>query len=152
MVDKSSYQKQRKENPYYYYKKNNIDITTIPPETGQIRDIQLAKLALLKELDYVCKQNGLKYWIDFGTLLGAIRHKGFIPWDDDMDFAVPYQQYAELISVLNKELPPNLRCLTYDSSETYKIPWIKVEDVGTKVIDNSSYLEEDKMPGLIIDI
>ena len=57
---KREFAKKKKESPYYYYKKNNIDITTIPPATGQIRDIQLANLALLKELDYVCKQNGLK--------------------------------------------------------------------------------------------
>ena len=57
---KSEYSKKKKESPYYYYKKNNIDITTLPPATGQLRDIQLANLALLKELDYVCKQNGLQ--------------------------------------------------------------------------------------------
>lgn len=88
-----------KESPYHNYKKNNIDITTLPPATGQIRDIQLANLALLKELDYVCKQAGLKYWLDFGTLLGAIRHKGFIPWDDDIDVGMLRHDYNQIIEV-----------------------------------------------------
>ena len=96
-IAKPEFQKKRKENPYYYYKKNNIDITTIPPATGQMRDIQLANLALLKELDYVCKQNNLKYWIDFGTLLGAVRHKGFIPWDDDIDTGMLRNDYEKII-------------------------------------------------------
>lgn len=89
--------KSMKENPYYEYKKNNIDIRTLPPATGQIRDIQLANLALLKELDYVCKQNGLNYWLDAGTLIGAIRHKGFIPWDDDIDVGMLRDDYNKII-------------------------------------------------------
>ena len=99
---KREYALKKKENLYYYYKKNNIDITTIPPAEGQIRDIQLANLALLKELDYVCKQNGLKYWLDFGTLLGAVRHKGYIPWDDDIDTGMMREDYDRIIEAFQK--------------------------------------------------
>lgn len=99
---KSEFAKKKKESPYYYYKANNIDITTLPPATGQLRDIQLANLALLKELDYVCKQNGLKYWLDGGTLLGAVRHKGFVPWDDDIDVSMMRTDYLKLLKVFNE--------------------------------------------------
>lgn len=99
---KAKYAKLRKENLYYYYKNNNIDITTLPPAEGQIRDIQLANLALLKELDYVCKNAGLKYWIDFGTLLGAVRHKGFIPWDDDVDTGMLREDHSKIIEAFEK--------------------------------------------------
>jgi len=99
---KRRFAKKRKENPYYYYKKNNIDIRTLPPAEGQIRDIQLANLALLKELDYVCKQSGLQYWLDYGSLLGAIRHKGFIPWDDDIDVSMLRSDYEKVIEAFEK--------------------------------------------------
>ncbi len=99
---KKEYAKKKKENLYYYYKKNNIDITTLPPATGQIRDIQLANLALLQELDHVCKQAGVKYWLDGGTLLGAVRHKGFIPWDDDIDTGMLRKDYDRIVEAFEK--------------------------------------------------
>ncbi|MBR1619436.1 LicD family protein [bacterium] len=98
---KTEYIKKQKENPFEKYKRNNVDITTLPPATGQIRDIQLANLALLKEFDYVCKQNGLRYWLDFGSLLGAVRHKGFIPWDDDIDVSMMREDYEKIIDAFN---------------------------------------------------
>jgi len=93
--------KKRKENPYYYCKKHNIDITKVPKATGHIRNVQLANLALLLELDYVCKKNNLKYWLDGGTLLGAIRHKGYIPWDDDIDTAMMREDYEKVVDAFN---------------------------------------------------
>ena len=101
-LQKAKYRNLRKQNAFYYYKKHNIDITTIPPATGQIRDIQLANLALLREMDYVCKQAGLKYWIDAGTLIGAIRHKGYIPWDDDIDTAMMREDYMKIHEAFEK--------------------------------------------------
>lgn len=99
---KNEYARRKKQSLYYYYKENNIDITTLPPAEGQLRDIQLANLVLLKELDYVCKQAGLRYWIDAGTLIGAIRHKGFIPWDDDIDAAMMREDYEKIIDAFEK--------------------------------------------------
>ena len=99
---KTEYIKKQKENPFEKYKRNNVDITTLPPATGQIRDIQLANLELLKELDYVCRQNNLQYWLDFGSLLGAVRHKGFIPWDDDIDVSMMREDYEKIADAFKK--------------------------------------------------
>lgn len=92
----------RKGTPFYIYKKKNQDITKISPAEGLLREIQLANLALLKELDFVCKENNLKYMLDAGTLLGAIRHKGFIPWDDDIDILMFREDYKKIISAFKK--------------------------------------------------
>lgn len=101
-ISKPQYFLKKRKNPYYYYKKHKLDIKTIPSATGQIRDIQLANLALLRELDYVCKQNGLKYWLDFGTLLGAVRHGGYIPWDDDIDVGMLREDYEKILDIFGK--------------------------------------------------
>ena len=98
---KALYYLKAKNNPYLVYKKNNSDITKIPPAQGPIRDIQLADLVILKEFDNVCRQNGLQYWLDFGTLLGAVRHKGFIPWDDDVDLGMMRDDYNKLVEIFN---------------------------------------------------
>ena len=108
------YIQKQKENPFEKYKRNNVDITTLPPATGQIRDIQLANLEMLKELDYVCKQQNLKYWLDYGTLLGAVRHKGFIPWDDDIDTGMMRDDYEKLYEVFDKTTRnPNISVKIY---------------------------------------
>ena len=72
--------------------------------TGTLRNMQLLYLELMKFIDNVCKKYQIDYWIADGTLLGAVRHGGFIPWDDDVDFAIMRKDYNKLIKVLPKEL------------------------------------------------
>lgn len=100
-IAKPSIEKKRKQNPFYEYVKNNVDITTVPPATGFFRDFQLATLALLIDFDQICKQNNVHYWLDFGTLIGAIRHKGFIPWDDDIDLCLFREDYERIEKIIN---------------------------------------------------
>ena len=57
------------------------------------RKIQLKELEILKHVDIVCKQLNIKYFLAFGSLIGAVRHKGFIPWDDDMDIWMKREDY-----------------------------------------------------------
>jgi len=97
-IAKREIAKERQENVFYQYKKDKIDITKVPQAQGLLRDIQLANLALLKELAYVCEKNNFKYILDAGTLLGAMRHSRFIPWDDDIDILMFREDYEKIVS------------------------------------------------------
>ncbi len=70
---------------------------------SNLRKSQLLQLSLLKIIDKICNDNQLRYWIDSGSLLGAIRHKGFIPWDDDLDICLLKKDYDKLMPLLSQE-------------------------------------------------
>lgn len=80
------------------------DITTIPKAKGRLRQYQLILIEYLRIFDFVCRKNNLSYWLDSGALIGAVRHKGFIPWDDDIDIGMPREDYNKLKSVIESEL------------------------------------------------
>lgn len=85
--------------------KSMVDIRTLPKATGGLRLMQVANTALLKVLADTMTRNGLDYWLESGTLLGAVRHKGFIPWDDDIDISVTREDYLKIEKMVEKELP-----------------------------------------------
>lgn len=87
------------------YLNNNCSIENFPPAEGMLRKIQLAELKMMKIFDKLCRENGLEYWLDFGNLLGAIRHKGFIPWDDDVDFGMLRDDYEKFIELFKNKIP-----------------------------------------------
>ena len=70
-----------------------------------VRQFQMVLLSMLKDFDKVCKKNHLDYILFSGTVLGAVRHQGFIPWDDDLDVAIHRDQYQKLLTALQKDLP-----------------------------------------------
>ena len=85
--------------------KSLVDIRTLPRALGGLRLMQLANTALLKLLADAMTRNGLDYWLESGTLLGAVRHKGFIPWDDDIDISVTRADYIKIEKMVERELP-----------------------------------------------
>ena len=82
----------------------SIDAAAMPKAGGLARVIQLLELDILVEIDRICRKHGLRYWLDYGTLLGAVRHKGFIPWDDDVDISMPYEDARKFAEIAPKEL------------------------------------------------
>ncbi len=73
----------------------------------QLKKLQNVELELLIEFDRICRKHNIIYSIYGGTLLGAVRHKGFIPWDDDADVAISRAEYNKFLAVIDKELDPN---------------------------------------------
>ena len=76
---------------------------------SDIRYLHESDLAIAKEVVSICEKYGLRYYMLGGTMLGAIRHKGFIPWDDDMDLGMPRKDYERFLEVAPKELPSMIK-------------------------------------------
>ncbi len=111
----------------------SIDITKIPPARGKLREVQLAKVEILRIANSIFEKHKIVYWLDFGTLIGAIRHKGFIPWDDDIDICMLKEDYLKLPKILNKELENTPLEFRYGSDFGYQI--IKIYYKGYRTID-----------------
>lgn len=109
-------QKRRKEYKAVY---TNVDINSLPETEESLRLVQTANLGLLRILDKLCKENNITYWLDFGTLLGAKRHKGFIPWDDDVDIGMPREDYERFFKLFGSEIEgyPDIFCAYFDNSK-----------------------------------
>ncbi len=80
-------------------------IHQLPPSTGKLRLLQDGNAVLLSLFARKCEEHGLRYWLDYGTLLGAVRHKGFIPWDDDLDVSMLRSDFDRLLELLPTMFP-----------------------------------------------
>ena len=102
--------------------KVTTDITKIPHANGNLRLLQLGSAKLLNIIHIICERNNLKYWLMYGTLIGAIRHKGFIPWDDDIDICMMREDYNKLIKILgNGEYKKITGDITFNVADICKV-------------------------------
>ena len=84
------------------------DFSHYNPEGSDLREAQWLMLYILSVIDKICKKHGLQYWLSSGTMIGAVRHNGFIPWDDDLDIEMMRSDYLKLLKILPAELPPSM--------------------------------------------
>lgn len=119
------------------------------PEGSMLRRQQLRMLEILLYIDKVCKENNIKYWLSSGTLLGAVRHGGFIPWDDDLDIEMLREDYNKFVKVFNGG---DLYVLqTYKTDPNYYYNFAKVRDVNSH-IDEFGRDELYRYRGLFVDV
>ena len=116
------------------------------------RDIQEKELEIFKTFDRICKKNGLMYFAIGGTCIGAIRHKGFIPWDDDIDVAMPYEDYIKFRDKANEWLPSHLELLDPRVHRYCKVNFLKIHDKETAYIESSRLNFPDVYTGVFIDV
>ena len=91
----------------YYFLNKYVDIKSVPHADGELRKLQLCGAEMLAIFDDLCDEHGLAYWLDFGTLLGAARHNGYIPWDDDLDVSMPRKDWNRAAKLLPPILESN---------------------------------------------
>ena len=119
------------------------------PTQYNMRELQLRSVPILQAIDNVCRQHGLRYYMIYGTLLGAVRHGGFIPWDDDMDIGLLRDDYNQLMEHGNEWLPEPFHIVNYQNNEEYPKYFAKVEDTSTTLIENFAL---GYVGGIYIDI
>ena len=125
-----------------------------------VRDIQLVLLEMAKDIDAICQKNNIPYFLNGGSALGAVRHEGFIPWDDDFDIGMMYSDYVRFIQVLKEQLPKDkytFHCFQTHKKYNVTIPAMKIRRKGTYIKEVNTLLENrikghDGDDGIFIDV
>lgn len=100
-------------------------------DNATLRKVQLAQLEIANEIKRICDENEIHYFLDSGSLLGAVRHKGFIPWDDDMDFGMLRVDYERFLKIAPVKLKKEYYLQTWHTDPYYPFAFAKVRKRGT---------------------
>lgn len=143
----------------HYYLNSFHDIKKVPPTADEdLRLLQLCDTQLLIIVDKLCKKHHLNYWLDYGTLLGAYRHGGFIPWDDDTDITMLRSDYGQIAQIVNKELgkygikaKESDRCIAIEYQRDETGIWVDIFVVNSFKSSNDYSTEENKIHKIVKD-
>lgn len=116
-----------------------------------MNELQLKELELLKVFIDICTQNKLKYYLVCGSTLGAVKYKGFIPWDDDIDVAMPREDYELFCKYAPRKLPKKYFLQTYKTETEFRAVYAKLRDSSTTFIE-ASVADKNMNHGINIDI
>lgn len=120
-------------------------------KSNVLRKVQLVQLEILIEFDRICKTNNLPYQLFSGSLLGAVRHKGFIPWDDDVDVCMLRKDYNSLLKICKKELDESYFLQTHETDKEYIHSFARIRKNNTFVLQHY-YSNVDMHHGIFIDV
>ena len=122
------------------------------PDGSLLRRQQERMLSILVEVDRICRRHSIGYWLASGTLLGAMRHDGFIPWDDDVDIELMRDDYLRLMEILPDELPTDMALQTSTTDPNYFFCYAKVRDRRSRMSELNNYDRAWRERGIYIDI
>lgn len=115
-----------------------------------LKEMQACQLRILLEFQKVCKMNDIRFYLAFGTCLGAVRHHGFIPWDDDIDLFMRIEDFNKLQEIQD-QLPSQLYLQTHAKEQEYGLPIARIRDSSTTLIE-ADHCDRDINQGVYIDI
>lgn len=122
------------------------------PEGSLLRQQQMRMLDMLTVFDEICTRHNIPYWMSSGTLLGAARHGGYIPWDDDLDVTICYQDWKKLSQILQSELPPYYVVQDDETDDGYFFSFPKLRDTRSYLEETTGYDRIFRYKGIFIDI
>ncbi len=122
------------------------------PEGSLLRRQQNRMTEMLLCFDKICTKHGIRYWLCSGTLLGCIRHKGYIPWDDDLDVEVMREDYDKLMQILPQELPEQYALQNHETDPGYFFCFAKLRDKKSFLQETNRYDRVFAYRGIFIDI
>ena len=111
-------------------------------ETIEVNELKQIQIDILNNVDDFCRKNNIHYWIDCGTLLGAVRHKGYIPWDDDIDIGMLRKDYEIFRKKFNKDNNSIYKFHCFENDKEWFLPYGKVLN------ENTILYEPDKKTGV----
>ncbi len=111
--------------------------------------LQNELLDMMKEFHAICEQNNIRYYMLGGTLLGAVRHKGFIPWDDDIDVGIPREDYERLLNLNFSRISTNLEVISEKNDVNYPYAFAKLCNKNTTLVESN---DVKFVSGIYIDI
>lgn len=116
-----------------------------------LKKIQACEIDILSKIDAICKKHNLEYFGIGGTALGAVRHQGFIPWDDDIDIGMPRADYQRFLEVAAEELPEGYHIQNFRTEPKTPFYFTKIRKDGTKFVEY--YLKDHKIHhGIFVDV
>lgn len=127
---------------YFKNKENQMEIISL-------EEVKKIQIEILKEIAKFCEDNNLRYFLAYGTLLGAVRHKGYIPWDDDIDIHMPRADYEKFIELYNQKEGSRYEIVTHEKVNSYHVPFAKMYLKETLV---SEYFYKQSVFGVYVDI
>lgn len=123
------------------------------PDGSALRNCQMRLLEMLKYIDSICKEHNIQYWLSSGTCLGAIRHGGFIPWDDDLDIEMLWTDYKKFIKIVNNFNGKDGYIVQTGSNDPYYFySYGKLRDLNSEIHEIHGMDNKYKFHGYFIDI
>ena len=119
-------------------------------EVTDISEIQQMELGIMEYIHEVCHKIGVKYFLSYGSLIGAVRHQGFIPWDDDMDICMLRDDYEKLQNYLIAHPDERYEVMSYKNNVNYVYPFMKIQDNQTYLVEEDVRIDSNM--GIYVDI